>query len=216
MFFITIIILSLITLFALIRLETQKDSNSIGFKLIAAGCFIVSWGVIIMALTAMIERWQLALNTPLAHQTGLPIWGQWVQAGLEQLVFLFPVRRVTLGLIYALPILLIPLTRLLLKLDHLTQGLRKPMGIGGLSLPKPASTRSACLSPIPSPIPAILLTAAGLNWLFFWSYLLIDLGTRHVPLVIPVQGGIMMGAYLLLLSALLLQMPNRAALKCEQ
>jgi len=106
MFFAIITIVSIVTLLAIIQFDERKDN--ILFRLVVSICFFFSWGMIVMWLTVLIETWQLALSTPFANSESIPTWGHIIQNFLRRAVFLFPVSRLTLGILYALPILLIP------------------------------------------------------------------------------------------------------------
>jgi len=105
--FLATIIVSIVTGVLFIQVNQGKD-NAI-FRLATAICFVFSWLIIAMWFTILTEAWQLALDTPAASSELIPAWGRVVQNLLHRVVFVLPVSRLTLGVLYALPILLIPL-----------------------------------------------------------------------------------------------------------
>ncbi len=116
--FLTIIIVSIATLLLFIQNHKGKDNTL--FRIIAGICFAFSWVLIVMWFTVLIEGWQITLNTPIANSDLIPVWGRIVQNLLRSIVFLFPVTRLTLGILYALPILLIPAVLVVIKRPQAT------------------------------------------------------------------------------------------------
>lgn len=115
--FITIVIVSLVTLLIFIQNKQGKD-NAL-FKMLSGICFAFSWVLIVMWCTVMIETWQIALNTPTNNEL-ISEGERIIQNLLRSIVFLFPVSRLTLGILYALPIFLIPLILLRGKWSQMT------------------------------------------------------------------------------------------------
>jgi hypothetical protein len=77
-------------------------------KLFAGIGFILSWAFIVMWFTSLAELWQLSLNTPQAHDDSIPAWSSYVLSFLRAAVYLLPVRRLALAVLYAMPFLLVP------------------------------------------------------------------------------------------------------------
>lgn len=107
MFFAMIIVASIITL--LIFVQNRKGQNSTLFTIIGGISFAFSWVLVVMWFTVLIEGWQIALNTPMVNHDLLPMWEHIGQRLLHTLVGLFPAPRLGLAVIYASPILLLPL-----------------------------------------------------------------------------------------------------------
>ena len=99
----------------LIFILNKKGKDNALFRIVSGMCFAFSWVLIVMWLTGLIEGWQIWLNTPIANSELIPIWGHVIQNLLRSVVFLFPVTRLTLGILYALPILLIPVLLVMVK-----------------------------------------------------------------------------------------------------
>ena len=118
MFFTITIIVSIVTL--LVFIQNKKGKDNALFRIVSGICFAFSWILIVMWVTVLIEGWQMALNTPTANSELIPVWGHIVQNLLRSVAFLFPVTRLTLGVLYALPILLIPVVLVMLKRPQAT------------------------------------------------------------------------------------------------
>lgn len=79
--------------------------NSILYKIIVTGCFVFSWSFIVIWFMVTIEALQISYNMPVISASNLP-------APIHQVlqhVFFFPIRRIYVAFIYALPALIIPL-----------------------------------------------------------------------------------------------------------
>ncbi len=77
-------------------------------KLFARVGFILSWMLIVMWLASLAELWQIAMNTPQAYDDSIPTWSSYVFGFLRAAVYLLPVPRLALGVLYAMPFLLVP------------------------------------------------------------------------------------------------------------
>lgn len=118
MFFALMIIVSIVTSLVFILNKTGKD-NAL-FRIVGGLCLLFSWVLIVMWFTVLIESWQFALNTPMANNDLVPAWGRMLQSLLHRVVFLFPITRLTLGILYALPIVSIPVLLIAAQPTQLT------------------------------------------------------------------------------------------------
>lgn len=176
MFFATILILTIVIPFVFIQHKKGGDNTLLNF--IAGVGFVYSWALVVMWLTVLIEGWQISLNTPMVRSELIPVWVRFVLNLLHSISFLFPVNRLTLGILYALPVLLIPL-------GFIGMG-RWFIGWDNLS---------------------ILLYSTMLNLLFFWIQVLADSGSHSSFVYVSVQGTVLLMTYLVLLVALIGQRP---------
>ena len=87
----------------------NKRQNNYLFQLITGFCFVFSWVMIVMWITSLVEVWQIALSTPASNNASLALGSRLILNLLREMVNLLPISRLTLGVLYALPILLIPL-----------------------------------------------------------------------------------------------------------
>lgn len=113
MFFTIIIIASIAAPLMLILNKKGKDNTF--FRIVGGVCLAFSWVLIVMWFTVLIEGWQLTLNTPMADNNLVPMWGRVVQNLLRNIAFLLPVSRLTLGILYASPIILVPIWLMVVK-----------------------------------------------------------------------------------------------------
>jgi hypothetical protein len=65
----------------------------------------VAWLCVALLLTAWVETWQIGLSRPL--DPALPLWVQTVQNGQQTLLAALPVRRIFIGILLAIPFLLL-------------------------------------------------------------------------------------------------------------
>lgn len=70
---------------------------------------------LVMWLTALVETWQIALNTPEANNISLPVWERTALSVLREAVYIFPISRVALGTLYTLPFMMIPIVLIAIK-----------------------------------------------------------------------------------------------------
>ncbi|MCK5919339.1 MAG: hypothetical protein KAG66_00255 [Methylococcales bacterium] len=108
---------SIMTLLIFIQMRKGKEMPIV-YKLIMGISFIFSWAAVAIWFTTLVESWQLSLNTPAV--AALPR-GQDVINLLRHVAFLLPVKRLTLGVLYALPILLIPIVWMVVKWQNRLQ-----------------------------------------------------------------------------------------------
>ena len=120
MFFSATIIASIATLIIFIQKYKGKEIVPIA-RLVIGICFAFSWMVIVMWFSVWTEDWQLSLNTPAAYNLSLPAWGHAVINLLRRAVFLLPVSRLTLGIFYASPVLLIPIALAVINRQQIVQ-----------------------------------------------------------------------------------------------
>ena len=111
MLMILIIVVTVGVLF--VYLDHNRRINTNVLNVVSTVSFLLSSVLIILWLTVSVERWQLSLNNPWSYRDSLPVWADVVQDILRYLVFGWGVSRLTLGFIYALPLMLTPI---LLKL----------------------------------------------------------------------------------------------------
>ncbi len=93
----------------------KKGKDNTFFRIVGGICLAFSWVLIVMRFAVLIESWQIMLNTPGANSDLIPVWGHIVQNLLRNIVFLLPVTRLTLGILYASPILLVPIWLMVVK-----------------------------------------------------------------------------------------------------
>lgn len=108
MFLILLTIVSLVTVLLFGKITSSKRDGNLP-KVIAGACLVFSWITIVMWFTSLLETWQIGLNTPGAGGESIPAWNRTVLNSLRTVAFLLPTSRFTLGVLYALPLLLIPL-----------------------------------------------------------------------------------------------------------
>ncbi len=116
--FLVIIIVSIVTLLVLIQNNKGKDNAF--YRSVAGICLVFSWAVIVMWFAVLTETWQIALNTPVVNNVSIPVWGRIVQNLLRSVVYVFPVSRLMLAILYALPILLIPMVLFVMRRSQVT------------------------------------------------------------------------------------------------
>lgn len=160
---------SIMTLLIFIQMRKGKEMPIV-YKLIMGISFIFSWAAVAIWFTTLVESWQLSLNTPAV--AALPR-GQDVINLLRHVAFLLPVKRLTLGVLYALPILLIPIVWMVVKWQNRLQ---------------------------------IALFSTMINWLFFWIITIVD-NLSHSLVQIPLEGGVLLIVYLMVLFVLVGQRP---------
>lgn len=107
------IVISIIAVLTFVRFK-KAESGAL-LKIVIGFCFTFSWVVLAMWFTSLVEVWQIALNTPGAENASLPAWRRTILGLLREAVYLFPTNRLTLGVLYALPFLLIPITLAIAK-----------------------------------------------------------------------------------------------------
>jgi hypothetical protein len=107
MCFTLLIIMSIVTAFVFVRFD--KLDNDALRSLSPVISFAFSWLVIAVLFTVLVETWQIVLSIPAAVREPAPAWGKIVENVLRTAVFLLPFSRMTLALVYSLPLLLVPL-----------------------------------------------------------------------------------------------------------
>lgn len=112
MFFI-LIIMSILTLLLFMRFE-KIESEAIR-DLVPGISFAISWLVTVLLFVVLIETWQYTLSIPEVVREPVPAWGQVIESMLHTAVYLFPVSRIGLAVLYALPLLLVPLLVIIVK-----------------------------------------------------------------------------------------------------
>jgi hypothetical protein len=105
-----VILIAVLLIF--VHFKTRNDNL---VKIIAGVWFIFSWVVLVMWFTALVETWQIALNTPGANDTSLPVWERTVLSVLHEAVYIFPISRLALGTLYTLPFMTIPMALIAIK-----------------------------------------------------------------------------------------------------
>ena len=86
--------------------DTHKSQHNRFYKIIVVGCLFSSWTLIAMWFTAIIESWQISGSIPAS--ASLPSGLLLVRQALHFIFNTLPIRRLYLGIIYALPALAIP------------------------------------------------------------------------------------------------------------
>jgi hypothetical protein len=119
MFLFLLAIVSIVAVLIFAQLNNKKKAGAL-LKVITGVCFAFSWVAIVMWFTSLVEVWQIGLNTPGANNESVPIWSRIVLSSLREVVYLLPASRLTLGVLYALPILLIPLASAAVKRSQVT------------------------------------------------------------------------------------------------
>lgn len=109
MFLLLLTAASIVSLLLFVYFNRTKQDNGLLSVVFMSICFLFSWLAIVMWFTSLVEVWQIGLNTPGAYSHSLPIWSRVVLISLRAVVSWFPASRLALGILYALPFLLIPL-----------------------------------------------------------------------------------------------------------
>ncbi len=118
MFLLLLILVSITTVLFFVHFREAQKNNLI--KLVVISCFSFSWAAIVLWLTVLIEGWQISLNTPAAHSEAIPEWSRTILTLLQEAAYLLPMNRLTLAVVYAMPLLLIPLLLIVLKRSQAT------------------------------------------------------------------------------------------------
>ncbi|MFO7537861.1 MAG: hypothetical protein R6X32_07350 [Chloroflexota bacterium] len=101
------LIISVGIAFVLLRFNKRRDHP--GIRLVAGLSLFVSWLLVVAWLVVQVEVWQISLATPAATDPALPAWSRAILALLREAAYWLPLGRFTLGLLYAVPLLLLPL-----------------------------------------------------------------------------------------------------------
>ncbi len=118
MFFLLLITVSILALLIFMRFRQPQPRKLI--KFVAIICFSFSWVAVVMWFTSLAEAWQIALSTPAANSESIAAWNRTVLTLLREAVYLLPVSRLTLAILYASPFLLIPVTLTIIKRSQAT------------------------------------------------------------------------------------------------
>lgn len=97
---------SLLALLFYLYYYNRNVRNSISYKLIVTGCFFFSWSFIVMWFMVMIEALQISYGMPAVDASN---WLAPLHQVLQHVFLFFPMRRIYVAIIYALPALIIPL-----------------------------------------------------------------------------------------------------------
>jgi hypothetical protein len=101
------LLISIAIAFVLLRFNKRRDHP--GIRLVAGVCLFISWLLVVAWLVVQVEAWQISLATPAATDPALPAWSRAVLALLREAAYWLPIGRFALGLLYATPLLLLPL-----------------------------------------------------------------------------------------------------------
>jgi hypothetical protein len=101
------LLISIAIAFVLLRFNKRRDHP--GIRLVAGVCLFISWLLVVAWLVVQVEAWQISLATPAASDPALPAWSRAVLTLLREAAYWLPIGRFSLGLLYAAPLLLLPL-----------------------------------------------------------------------------------------------------------
>lgn len=107
MFSLLLILVSIVAPLIFVRFNKTQDNTLV--KIVAIVCFSFSWWAIVVWFAFLVEGWQLTLNTPAAQKATLPVGNRAMLTLLQEAVYLLPISRLMLAILYASPLLLIPL-----------------------------------------------------------------------------------------------------------
>jgi hypothetical protein len=113
MFLLLLILVSIVATLIFVRFNKAQDNMLV--KIVAIFCFSFSWLAIVLWFTSLVELWQIALNTPAAHHASIPVGNRAMLTFLQEAVYLLPISRFMLAILYAFPLLLIPLILIMIK-----------------------------------------------------------------------------------------------------
>lgn len=105
-----IVLITVLLIFVYVRTQNNKL-----VKIIAGIWFIFSWILLAMWFVGLVETWQIALNTPRANDISLPVWELTTLGVLREAVYILPISRLALGILYTLPLVIIPIALIAIK-----------------------------------------------------------------------------------------------------